>query len=622
MLTNKNLNTVDLKVKVGDTECDCEKVVLHQSMTSHHRFEVWVNYRARRENVWILTADEVMEQIGSPLTITLTHLKSTETTVFQGYITDVEVGGKNGDQGYAILRGGSPTLILDRDPSMDCFADQTLRGIISEVVERSGVPLKLSNNPRFETTIPYVARYKETSWQFLSRVVRSYGEWFYYDGRQLVVGEPTGSQTQNVTYDLELREMRITSSLRPLNGEVYDYDPGNNDYFNDAPPENIDGKIIYMQVAQKHAKPFYPQKTLLPTERAIVDEADVVGYMRARHSRDIQQMYSFSATSATCAIRLGEMIYVTLPKSMTRIKLFDIGRFRVTEITHTYENQIYRNEFKGVAGSTEFLPLDEEAPIPTALPEVATVTDNQDPRHQGRVRVRFMWQDETDNNAASNWIRVQTPDAGSSDNVARNRGFVFIPESGDQVMVGFEKGDPSRPFVMGSLFHRDNTTGAEADNTLKTIRTRSGHTLEFNDDEQGLWGITIKDRNGCVIEIDTKGKNINISTPETMTFNAKNISINATESLFTSSGENTSIQVGKNFEQNIGEGSEITTGKSKSETIGEDLTCTVNGNLTATVTKDISQQANAIQVTTQGAIQLSAQDKLTLKSGSEVVIAQ
>lgn len=620
MLTNKNLNTVDLKVKVGDTECDCEKVVLHQSMTSHHRFEVWVNYRARRENVWILTADEVMEQIGSPLTITLTHLKSTETTVFQGYITDVEVGGKNGDQGYAILRGGSPTLILDRDPSMDCFADQTLRGIISEVVERSGVPLKLSNNPRFETTIPYVARYKETSWQFLSRVVRSYGEWFYYDGRQLVVGEPTGSQTQNVTYDLELREMRITSSLRPLNGEVYDYDPGNNDYFNDAPPENIDGKIIYMQVAQKHAKPFYPQKTLLPTERAIVDEADVVGYMRARHSRDIQQMYSFSATSATCAIRLGEMIYVTLPKSMTRIKLFDIGRFRVTEITHTYENQIYRNEFKGVAGSTEFLPLDEEAPIPTALPEVATVTDNQDPRHQGRVRVRFMWQDETDNNAASNWIRVQTPDAGSSDNVARNRGFVFIPESGDQVMVGFEKGDPSRPFVMGSLFHRDNTTGAADNNKIRSIITRAGSTLTFDDDAHTILLCTTKANQ---IFIDEANGTISISSAEEVNVTTKNVNIQASENL--------SVNVGKDFDMTVGGESIVTINGNHSMNVSKDASLAVTGNKTINVdgdlktfsAKKISLSAAAdIQIEADGKMAIASQGTMGIKSAAKVDIAK
>lgn len=115
-----------------------------------------------------------------------------------------------------------------------------------------------------------------------------------------------------------------------------------------------------------------------------------------------------------------------------------------------------------------------------------------------------MWQ-EVDG-GESYWMRVQSPDAGKSDQVAKNRGFVFIPEPGDLVMVGFEQGNPDRPYVTGSLFYKANSQGAATDNTVKSIRTRSGHTLEFNDDEGGDWGITIKDRNGCMFHFDTKGK--------------------------------------------------------------------------------------------------------------------
>ena len=48
-----------------------------------------------------------------------------------------------------------------------------------------------------------------------------------------------------------------------------------------------------------------------------------------------------------------------------------------------------------------------------------------------------------------------TPDGGSSSDVKSNRGFVFIPEVGDQVLLGH--GDPARPYVLGSLFN--GTTG-------------------------------------------------------------------------------------------------------------------------------------------------------------------
>jgi type VI secretion system secreted protein VgrG len=85
-----------------------------------------------------------------------------------------------------------------------------------------------------------------------------------------------------------------------------------------------------------------------------------------------------------------------------------------------------------------------------------------------------------------------TPDAGSSDKVSKNRGFVFIPEVGDQVVVAFEEGNIARPIVMGSVFHGKSGTGGSASNNSKSLTSKSGHTVQLNDGG----GITIKDKTG------------------------------------------------------------------------------------------------------------------------------
>ena len=72
--------------------------------------------------------------------------------------------------------------------------------------------------------------------------------------------------------------------------------------------------------------------------------------------------------------------------------------------------------------------------MPLAETQMATVLSNADPQGKGRVRVRMNWQ--TDGMQTS-WVRVMTPDGGSSKDVKSNRGFVFIPEVGDQVLLGF-----------------------------------------------------------------------------------------------------------------------------------------------------------------------------------------
>ena len=66
---------------------------------------------------------------------------------------------------------------------------------------------------------------------------------------------------------------------------------------------------------------------------------------------------------------------------------------------------------------------------------------------------------------------------------SQNRGYVAIPEVGDQVMVSFVHNHPDRPFVMGGMFHGQVGLGGGSDNRVKSIQTRSGHRIIFTEDE-------------------------------------------------------------------------------------------------------------------------------------------
>ncbi|MCF6350552.1 MAG: type IV secretion protein Rhs, partial [Flavobacteriaceae bacterium] len=79
-------------------------------------------------------------------------------------------------------------------------------------------------------------------------------------------------------------------------------------------------------------------------------------------------------------------------------------------------------------------------------------------------------------------------------------------------------------------------------NDIKAIRTRSGHTIEFND-AKGAESITITDINSNRIYIDTANNNITVNANETMTFNAKNININASEEININAGTNMTTKV-------------------------------------------------------------------------------
>src|SRR5918912_1521112 len=109
----------------------------------------------------------------------------------------------------------------------------------------------------------------------------------------------------------------------------------------------------------------------------------------------------------------------------------------------------------------------------------ALVTDVKDPDGQGRVKVRLPWAPDAKGSAYEAWARQATLMAGPG------RGTWFVPESGDEVLVGFEAGDPRRPYVLGALWNGVDRAPESMDgagrNDLRVIRSRSGHQIRLDD---------------------------------------------------------------------------------------------------------------------------------------------
>lgn len=292
--------------------------------------------------------------------------------------------------------------------------------------------------------------------------------------------------------------------------------------------------------------------------------------------RDTASLVWLKGKSKTCRVRIGEPIAVKIPASMCDRR--DLGKYRVMSVIHEVDkNGVYSNTFEGIPASMERIPVNNVV-LPDARPMLAKVISNTDPENIGRVQVQFVWQENQ--NKTTNWIRVRSLDAGTSKAVPKNRGFVFVPEKGDQVLVDFEFGNPSCPYVSGSMFHTNNGEGGKSENSVKSIITRSGHLIEFNDDEGGEWGITIEDRKKNTIKIDTSGDNIlitankdvTITAGETMTLNAKNLNINVEENTNVNVKDSANIDVGKNIKQTSTNLEEVINDK-LSLNIGKNFNC-------------------------------------------------
>ncbi|ALP53817.1 hypothetical protein Tel_12110 [Candidatus Tenderia electrophaga] len=77
---------------------------------------------------------------------------------------------------------------------------------------------------------------------------------------------------------------------------------------------------------------------------------------------------------------------------------------------------------------------------------LAKVVAVNDPEGIGRVKIRLLSFDGTDEQDAEIWARVAVPFAG------HNRGAFFIPDVDDEVLVSFVNGDPRQPIVIGGLW--------------------------------------------------------------------------------------------------------------------------------------------------------------------------
>jgi uncharacterized protein involved in type VI secretion and phage assembly len=121
---------------------------------------------------------------------------------------------------------------------------------------------------------------------------------------------------------------------------------------------------------------------------------------------------------------------------------------------------------------------------------VGLVTNNEDGEHLGRVKVRFPTLSDSDE---STWARVASAGAGAA------RGMQWLPEVGDEVLVGFELGDLTRPMVLGGLWSRKDKPPQPDDavngghTTVRVLASRKNHRVVLTDDPKSAVDLKLGD---------------------------------------------------------------------------------------------------------------------------------
>ena len=493
------------------------QLMLKQSINEHHYFEITLDIQAI-EAYGVEIPEASKDWVGKKV------IMDFGGTIFVGVATMVGLHRSGGTHGNIKVTGYSSTFLLESDHTCASWCNKSLSDIVKELTDKAGVQALV--NPETKSKLEYECQYEETNFRFIQRLARQYQEWLYYDGQNLVFGKPQAGSTTKLTYGEELSVLDVCSQTlaRPIKGSSYH--SVNDQTYNGQSPDTAAGQNTLGQAAFDSSLALFTAPAVQRAEPRITNKGELDAYFQRKQQSD-GAASSFITGESDCRILTVGSIIDVHTAIHTGIGIHvknSIGTYIITEITHVAGmGDSYQNYFTALPSSIPTLPCPD-VPLPVAHTQQAVVVSNEDPKKLGRVQVKMNWQTGP---MQTSWIRVLTPDAGTSDKVTTNRGFVFIPEKGDQVMVAFRYDDPNRPFVLGSLFHGKSGTGGGSSNKTKSLTTRSGCTITL-DDEKG--SVTIADPTGSTIILN--GDNtITIDAKDKITIHSKELEILADEKI-------------------------------------------------------------------------------------------
>ncbi|HNS64659.1 MAG TPA: phage baseplate assembly protein V, partial [Anaerolineaceae bacterium] len=400
---------------------------ISQKVNWHHTFDISVRNDDMRGNF--------EDCLGKPIHIEFKESIEDKTfeNTFSGVITEVARSCDAISGETILLRGKSPSFYLEGPTTYRSFLDTDLRKAVDEIF-RAYPTDKFSSRiaPTVNPQISYIIQYRESDFHFLSRIAEHWGQWFYFNGIDLYFGRRAPDPEVELQFNKTLSRADLELRLLPakMTNYAYEYIKNETYQYDSAKADVSDpGKFAKKALAES-------ERLLLPgiapLERRILEKSELENEMLINKTAQVGSMIMLLGTSDNPALRAGQAIAITGTAGLD-------GKYIIHSVSHQLDTSgNYENTFEAVPASITAPPPNPYIAEPLTTPQIATVIDNKDPEKLGRIKVRFIWDQQP-----TTWLRVVTPHAGP------DRGNYFIPEVDDQVLVGFEFNNPDCPYVIG-----------------------------------------------------------------------------------------------------------------------------------------------------------------------------
>lgn len=436
---------------------------------------------------------------GNTMTITIKVLDHQEINVFDGEIVEVEASLHSHGQ-RLVVRGFDRLHKFARGTYTRTFQNVTDMDVVQKIAAEVGMKAK-TGNANF--VHDYVLQSNQTNLEFLRQRAIALGYLLFVDG-QVLNCVPMESMGHAGT-------LQWGQNLLEFNPRVSSIDQAKNTTMRGWDPQRK--QVVMSSSGKGKGEP----------EAAAAGEEDLSAEYVVTNQVMHQEKYAELAAKGTADERRQKFLeasgvaggFPTMTAGMT-VDLKGVGerfegRYTLSSVTHTFQtNSGYTTEFvvsgmrapdvaQTLAGAAK--QKKQEGLV------IGLVTNNNDPKNQGRVKVKFPWLSDKHE---SDWARVSSLGAGPK------RGAAWIPEVDDEVLIGFEQGDMHHPYILGGLWNGKDDPPEPSAKLVKNGKTqrrvhysRKGHKVVLDDSDESP-GITVEDMNGNIIHIDSKTNKLTI----------------------------------------------------------------------------------------------------------------
>ena len=605
-------------------------VLLLQELTGYEGISRLFSYELNLlafENDSLAFADIV----GQKVSITL-HLPDGTPRYISGYVSRFTQGETDPRLFTHYRAQVVPWLwFLTRQADCRIFQNLAVPDIISQVFnlfDFKDFRLSLKGSyPQLE----YCVQYRETSFNFVSRLMEEFGIFYYFDhsteGKHTLVladqsstlptcpSSPVSYETQvGGLYQPEvISNWHVGQEVRTGKYTVTDYNfitPSTSLLANDP-------TVVDLSASQKLELFDYPglhstkdQGDTVAKVRMQEEEAAYMVVSAAGNCRGLMSGYSFALKNHYRSDQNTNHV-------VTEVRHFaSAGQSYTTAGTEGSET--YSNQLTCIPASVPYRPA-RVTPKPFVQgPQPALVVGKSGEEiwvdKYGRVIVQFYWDRLGQKNENSScWIRTSQPWAGG------NWGAMWIPRIGQEVLVSFLEGDPDRPVITGRVYNANQMPPY----TLPDYQTRS--TFMSRSSKGG----GASNYNELRFE-DLKGKEqIFINAEKDMDSRVENDSrefIGANRHLIVTTNQQEQIQAdkhlhvkGNHFEQIDGNLS-LKVGGNQTESVTGNKSLSVTGNQSESVTGNVSLAVTGNKDETSMAYAMKSNTTIHLNAGMSAVI--